>query len=106
MKCSGVGREECAHTDPSARFPPFKATGVREHPAPGGAQAVSLATRVVWGLGAATHLLVPEDPEVMELFDQGVGAAGCGREKSVTNRNVTGPAPILKCWAVRTRLPL
>lgn len=45
-----------------------------------------------------THLLLPEDPEVMELSDQGVGAAGCWREKSATDRNEKGLVPVLKCW--------
>ena len=32
-----------------------------------------------------THLLFSENPEVMELFNQGVGAAGCWKKKWVTN---------------------
>lgn len=83
------------HGSPAWLSSPFGVPRVRRHRLPGGSVgchiAVCLSPLRTLGpshprtLGVAlqklTHLLFPEDPEVVELSDQGVGAAGCGREK-------------------------
>lgn len=39
--------------------------------------------------GRMTHLLFSKDPEVMELFNQGVGTASCGRGEWITKMSLS-----------------
>lgn len=48
-----------------------------------------------------THLLFSKNPEVMELFNQGVGAASCWREEWITNTlfpSCAATCPHMQLW--------
>lgn len=56
---------------------------------PGESPNCLISVYLSWHCGAAferlTHLLFSKNPEVMELFNQGVGAASCWRKQWITN---------------------
>lgn len=52
---------------------------------PGSLVSVCLSGHDGAALGKRTHLLFSKNPEVMELFNQGVGAASCWRKKLITD---------------------